>query len=187
VTLWEASDRLCGKRLKVSLPLLVEAFKRHGHFALGEHARARLLAVSASTIDRLLATARATALRRARRRAPASPLLRKRVPIRTFADWNGPLPGSMEVDLVAHGGPTAAGCFVHTLADVATGWTECVALVVLEGALVIEALTRLRTAMPFPLRGIDTDNGSELINKATVDHCEQNAIEFTQPRPLSKE
>jgi Integrase core domain len=188
VTLWEASDRLCGKRLKASLPLLVEALERHGHLALGEHARARLLAISASTIDRLLATTRAAALGRTRRRTPASPLLRKRVPIRTFADWNGPLPGYMEVDLVAHGGPTAAGSFVHTLTltDIATGWTECVALVVREGALVVEALTRLRAAMPFPLRGIDTDNGSEFINEVLVGYCEQNKIEFTRSRPYRK-
>jgi hypothetical protein len=118
VTLWEASDRLCGKRLKASLPLLVEALERHDHLALGEHVRAQLLAVSASTIDRLLTTTRAAALGRARRRTPASPLLRKRVPIRTFADGNGPLAGAMEVDLVAHGGPTAAGSFVHTLTEV---------------------------------------------------------------------
>jgi hypothetical protein len=161
VTLWEASDRLGGKRLKASLPLLVEA---------------------------LLATTRAAALGRTRRRTPASPLRRKRVPIRTFADGNGPPPGSMEVDLVAHGGPTAAGRFVPTLTltDLATGWTECVALVVREGALLVEARTRLRAVLPFPLRGIDTDNGSEFVNETVFDDCQKQGIELTRSRPSRK-
>lgn len=188
VTLWEASDRLCGKRLKAALPLLVDTLERHGHLDLNEHARKHLLAVSASTIDRLLAPARSAATERSRRRPPISPLLRKRVPIRTFADWNGPPPGYMEVDLVAHSGPTAAGSFVQTLTltDIATGWTECIALVVREGALVVEALTRLRAALPFPLRGIDTDNGSEFLNETVIDYCAAQGIEFTRSRPYRK-
>ena len=68
------------------------------------------------------------------------------------------MPGDMEADLVSHGGESTAGSFVHTLTltDVASGWTECVALVVRDGALVAAALERLRTSMPFPLRGFDT-------------------------------
>lgn len=82
--------------------------------------------------------------------------MQKNVPVRTFAEWEDPLPGDMEADLVSHGGDSATGSFVHTLTltDVASGWTECVALVVRDGALVAAALEQLRQTMPFPLRGL---------------------------------
>ena len=87
---------------------------------------------------------------------------RESVPIRTFADWKEPAPGFLEVDLVAHCGESAAGSFANTLVltDIASGWTECVALIVRESSLVVNALERLRETMPFPLRGIDTDTGA---------------------------
>src|SRR5580698_11600851 len=80
------------------------------------------------------------------------------------------------------------GSFAHTLAltDIATGWTECVALIVREGSLVVDALERLRKAMPFPLRGVDTDNGSEFVNDALLEYCGNHGIEFTRSRPYHK-
>ena len=108
--------------------------------------------------------------------------------MRTFGDWNNPLPGFMEADLVSHGGENVAGSFAHTLVltDIASGWTECVALAVRESSLIVEALTRLRTTMPFPLRGFDTDNGSEFINEAVLAYCTDAKIEFTRARPYKK-
>jgi hypothetical protein len=73
-----------------------------------------------------------------------------------------------------------------TVTDVASGWTECVALVVRDGALVAEALTKLRKVMPFPLRGLDTDNGGEFINDIVIAYCRDNAIEQTRSRPYKK-
>jgi hypothetical protein len=187
VVLWEASDRVCGKRLRPLLPLLIGALERHRHLALDAAVRAKLLSASAATIDRLLAATRAaTGTSRAHRRA--APAVRRSIPVRTFADWNEPLPGFMEADLVSHGGENVAGSFVHTLTltDIATGWTECVALAVREGALIVEALTRLRTTMPFPLRVFDTDNGSEFVNQLVLDYCTETGIEFTRSRPYRK-
>jgi hypothetical protein len=99
--------------------------------------RDRVLSVSAATIDRLLLATRA-AVSGQRSRPRAIPAVRRNVPVRTFADWKEPQPGYMEADLVSHGGESAAGSFVHTLTltDVASGWTECVALLVRDGALV---------------------------------------------------
>ena len=145
ILLWEASDRVCGKRLKPLLPLLVTALERHGHLTLDVTVRARVLAASAATLDRMLRSTRASvADQRVRRRAV--PTVQKNVPVRTFAEWEDPLPGDMEADLVSHGGDSATGSFVHTLTltDVASGWTECVALVVRDGALVAAALEQLR-------------------------------------------
>jgi hypothetical protein len=94
----------------------------------------------------------------------------------------------MEADLVAHSGETVAGSFVHTLVvtDIASGWTECVVLVAREGTLIVEALTRLRAMMPFPLRGFDTDNGSEFLNEIVLAYCAEHGIEFTRSRPYRK-
>ena len=108
--------------------------------------------------------------------------------MRTFADWESPLPGDMEADLVSHGGESAAGSFVHTLTltDVASGWTECVALVVRDGALVVAALEQMRTSMPFPLRGFDTDNGGEFMNETVAAYCREHGIPCTRSRPYHK-
>ncbi len=187
VVLWEASDRICGKRLKPLLPLLVSALERHGHLTLEMTVRARVLAASAATLDRMLRPTRASVSgQRVRRRAV--PAVQKNVPVRTFAEWEEPLPGDMEADLVSHGGESAAGSFVHTLTltDVASGWTECVALVVRDGALVAAALEQLRKTMPFPLRGFDTDNGGEFMNETVAAYCHAHGIPCTRSRPYHK-
>jgi hypothetical protein len=186
VVLWEASDRVCGKRLHALLPSLVPALERHGHLTLEPLTRTKLLEVSASTIDRLLAEARGTSDRRRVRRAPTA--LRRSVPIRTYADWNAPDPGFMEIDLVAHCGDAMAGAFVHTLTltDIASTWTECVPLLVRDGALVIETIDQIRSSLPFLLRGLDIDNGGEFLNEGLVRYCFGQGIELTRSRPYRK-
>jgi hypothetical protein len=146
-----------------------------------------LLAVSAATIDRMLAGARATGGGR-RARAKTTRAIRRRVPVRTFADWHEPAPGFVEADLVVHCGESMAGSFASTLVltDIASGWTECIALLVREGSLIVDALDRLRVTLPFPLRGIDTDNGSEFINELLITFCVDHGIEFTRSRPYRK-
>ncbi|MCP5044217.1 MAG: transposase, partial [bacterium] len=111
IIVWETADRICGKRLKAALPSLVEAMERHGHLRLDGEVRRLLLAVSASTIDRLLAPIREEAGRR-KRRTGATSAIRKKVPVRTFGDWGDPSPGFFEGDLVAHCGGSMAGSFV---------------------------------------------------------------------------
>ena len=177
VVLWEASDRICGKRLKPLLPLLVSALERHGHLTLEATVRTRVLSASAATLDRLLRPTRAAVSgQRVHRRA--TPAVQRQVPVRTAADWQDPLPGEMEADLVSHGGDAGGGSFVHTLTltDVASGWTECVALVVREGSLVVAALEYLRQRMSFPLRGFDTDNGGEFMNETVATYCHAHGI-----------
>ena len=187
IVLWEASDRVCGKRLKALLPILVNALENHGRLTLEATVRARVLSASAATIDRLLLATRAAVSGQCSR-PRAIPAVRRNVPVRTFADWKEPRPGYMEADLVSHGGESAAGSFVHTLTltDIASGWTECVALVVRDGALVAEALEGLRTNMPFPLLGFDTDNGGEFMNETVAAYCDQHRIELTRSRPYRK-
>lgn len=106
IVLWEASDRICGKRLKAMIPTLLPAMERHGHLDLAPEIRAVLLAISAATIDRALAPQRERVGSGTRRRRSPS-ALRRSIPVRTFSDWNDPPPGFIEVDLVAHSGPVA--------------------------------------------------------------------------------
>jgi hypothetical protein len=186
VVLWEASDRLCGKRLKPLVPVLLEALRRHGHLLLDEDVQHRVLAASAATIDRLLASTRLAVL--GRRRASAKPAIRREVPVRTFSDWHDPAPGFMEADLVAHSGESAAGSFGHTLVltDIASEWTECVAVPVREAAVVVDIVRRLRPLLPFELLGIDTDNGSEFLNEVMLAFCRSEKVDFTRSRPYRK-
>jgi len=115
-------------------------------------------------------------------------VLRKSVPIRTFAEWNDPIPGFMEMDLVAHCGDLAAGSFVHTLTltDISTGWMGCLPLLVREASLVVEAVDGLRGSLPFRLTGLDVDNGAEFLNDTLVRYCVAQGIEFTRSRPYHK-
>ena len=152
------------------IAVLLPALVRHGRVAPDEATRARLLKVSAATIDRLLAGVRLVAGSGRRRPARFGFAVRRSVPIRTFNDWGNPLPGWVEVDFVAHGGTTVAGAFVQTmvLTDVAAGWTECIPIVVREAEMVVHALARARELFLFTLRGVDFDNDSLFINDLIV-------------------
>jgi hypothetical protein len=186
IVLWEASDRVCGKRLRALLPILLPALERNGHLKLDEAIRPKILAMSAATIDRLLRMPRnATRPQRPRRVVPEP---RRRVPLRTFADWNEPLPGSMEMDLVAHCGDVNRGSYIHSLVltDIASGWTESAPLVVRESGLVVETLERIRVGLPFALRALDVDNGSEFVNEKLIQYCLSRGIELTRSRPYRK-
>jgi hypothetical protein len=186
IVLWEASDRVCGKRLKALLPILLPALERNGHLTLETELRSKILSMSAATIDRLLKTPRGTAT--ARKPRKFVPELRRRIKMRTFADWNEPLPGSMEMDLVAHCGETTRGSYIHSLVltDIASGWTEAAPIVVREGTLVVETLERIRVGLPFALRALDVDNGSEFVNARLIEYCLGHGIELTRSRPYRK-
>jgi hypothetical protein len=188
VVLWEASDRICGKRLRPLLPGLVGAMERHGHLCLAPEVRTGLLAMSAATIDRALGEVREGAGGRRRRRAPPSAAVRRSVPVRTFSDWGDPAPGYVEADLVAHSGPSSRGSYAQTLVltDIATGWTECAPLLVREQVLVTEVLGEIRKVLPFPLLGFDTDNDSAFMNETVKGYCEGAGVEFTRCRPYRK-
>jgi hypothetical protein len=186
IVLWEASDRVCGKRLKALLPILLPALERNGHLKLEEQLRQQILAMSAATIDRLLKAPRRTLRPKKPRRAVPEP--RRRIRMRTYADWNEPRPGSMEMDLVAHCGEVNRGSYVHSLVltDIATGWTEAAPIVVREGTLVVETLERIRLGLPFALNALDVDNGSEFVNNRLIEYCLGHGIELTRCRPYRK-
>ena len=188
VALWEASDRICGKRLKVMIPTLLPALARHGRLTLGKADRALVLGVSAATIDRLLIDTKVAAAGGRRRRVGFYSAVRREVPIRTFNDWNDPAPGFCEVDMVAHGGTSVAGSFIQTLTmtDIATGWTECMPLVTRESGLVVEAMERAQSLFPWLVLGADFDNDSAFMNDVVVPWCRGQKIEVTRSRAYKK-
>ena len=188
IALWEASDRVCGKRLKVMIPVLLPALERHGRLDLTNANRALVLAASAATIDRMLSAVRIAARGGRRRRAGFSSAVRREVPVRTFNDWGDPPPGFCEADLVAHGGISVSGSFIQalTIVDIATGWTECFPLVVREATLVKEAIGRAQSLFPWLICGLDFDNDSAFMNDVVVPWCRANGIEVTRSRAYKK-
>jgi Integrase core domain/Phage integrase family len=180
---WHAANRICSKRLMPFLPSLIESLERHGHLHLSEECRSQLFSMSAATADRLLQALRAQSLRGVTT-TRARTLLKQHIPIRTFAQWNQTQPGFLEADLVAHCGGHAEGRFLYTLTftDMATGWTECLPLFSKSAVAVLSALHQARSSFPFPILGLDTDNGSEFINEHLLAYCEQEGITFTRGR-----
>lgn len=181
---WTAANQICAKRLVPFLPTLVSSLERHGHLRLTEECRTQLLARSTATADRLLRPVRKAEPRGLSATRPGT-LLKNQIPIRTFQDWNQAQPGFVEADVVAHCGTSMEGAFLSTwtLTDVATGWTECLPLLHRGQEAAIAALKRARQVLPFPLLGIDTDNGREFINVELAAYCEQEQLTFTRGRP----
>jgi hypothetical protein len=181
----------CGKRLAPFLEEVVPALERAGRLRLTPAVRAQLLGLSAATIDRRLRPFRLA-------RGPGTwhglggtkpgTLLKQQVPIKTYTRWNDRRVGFVEVDLVAHGGASAAGRFLHTLVatDLATGWTECLAVPAKGPLLVCAGLDALQRRLPFPLLGVDSDNGSEFLNEHLLRYCREHRITFTRSRPYWK-
>ena len=185
--IWLTSDQLCGKRLKVALPLWVPHYEVE-YGALPEAVRVSLLAASASTLDRLLKTARVAHPKGLCGTKPGT-LLKKQIPIRC-EHWDVTQPGFIEADTVAHCGNTLAGDFAWslTMTDILTGWTECRATWNKGAQGVITQIKAIEAALPFPLKGFDCDNGSEFLNHHLVryfsGHPDQPS--FTRSRPYRK-
>ena len=186
--LWEAADRICGKRLKEAIPTLVDAMERHGHLQLEPEVRSRVLAMSAATMDRVLKPARDMGRYGRRRSGINNTPLRKSIAVRTFSDWNDPPPGFFEMDMVAHCGKSVAGSHAHSLVltDIASGWTEGAAMVVREQTLITLTVEEVRLKLPFPMLGLDVDNDSAFINETVVDYCKDRKLELTRSRAYKK-
>lgn len=185
---WEASDRLCSKRLVAFLPELVPILEAHGEVRLPADVQTQLLTLSAATIDRLLKAERGHGLRRLSTHQTAAGQLRKQIPVRTFGEWEGVTAGAVQADLVAHCGTSAEGFFLTTLdvVDVATGWTECMIVWGKGQERVRAAIHRVRQALPFALRELHTDNGSEFLNCVLYPWCQREGIRLTRGRPYRK-
>ncbi|MBG0787245.1 MAG: DDE-type integrase/transposase/recombinase [Anaerolineaceae bacterium] len=184
---WEICDRICSKRLHPFLPEIVEVLERFREIELSNETKILLLSMSRATIDRCLKAARYEHKKGLSTTKPGT-LLKKSIEVRTWQDWDDEQPGFMEIDLVAHCGDTVAGQYLFTLTavDMSTGWTECLALPNKTQWAVHEAIQEMRKRLPFPLLGIDSDNGSEFINDLLYRYCLEEKITFTRSRPYQK-
>lgn len=186
--LWESADCICSRRLQPFLPKLLAVLHRHGELVVEPKVEELLCKMSISTMDRLLHPLRRGYVRRGLSTTKPGTLLKESIPLRTFADWDEERPGFLEADLVAHCGDSTEGFYLCTLStvDIHTGWSECAAVWGKGQTRVGGAVDAIKRRLPFPLLGLDTDNGSEFINQALFDYCKRNKITFTRSRPYKK-
>ena len=186
--IWMILDYICGKRLVAIMPEVIRRLEHFGELKVEPEVRAKLLRISAATIDRLLRSERRKHEWRGRGGTKPGTLLKKQIPLRTFSEWNEQRPGFVEIDLVGHDGGLLQGEYLQTLdmTDIYSGWTEVQAVQNKAQVWVFAALKELRTRLPFPLRGIDSDNGSEFINADLLQYCQQERLTFTRSRPYRK-
>jgi hypothetical protein len=187
--IWLESNLPCSKRLKAILPLWMPGYNQYFGELSHDVAKA-LLAISPATIDRLLNPARIQYHKRGRSTTKPGTLLRNQIPIQTN-QWNEFRPGFIEADTVAHCGESLSGMFIYTIdtVDIATGWTEQRAVWGKGEAGVLEQIKDIEKALPFPLLGFDSDNGSEFLNHHLLKHFTQRKqpVQFTRSRAYHKD
>ena len=188
VLVWRVMDYICGKRLAPVLGEMVELLERRGEIKCSAETKKKLTKMSAATIDRLLAPQRKKYQLKGRSHTKPGTLLKHQIPIRTFSEWDEQRPGFLEIDLVGHEGGVvdSAHAFTLTATDVATGWTACVALKNKAQVWTFAGIKKIRAKLPFPLLGLDSDNGSEFINEILWCYCQEQQITFTRSRPYRK-
>ncbi len=182
---WAVLGMPAGKRLAPMLGELVPVLRRFGELDIDDDTATLLVGMSAATIDRRLARERRKHQLKGRSHTKPGSLLKSQIPIRTWADWDDAVPGFVEIDLVGHEGGNAEGehAYTLTLTDIATGWTENRSVRNKARRWVLAALDEIAKVMPFPILGVDSDNGSEFINHHLLTWCEQRQITFTRSRP----
>jgi hypothetical protein len=187
--IWEQSGYLCATRLKAALPIWLPWVQQRR--PVSRTVARELLAISPRQIDRRLQARKHRLKRRLYGTTRPGTLLTHLVPLKTD-HWDVTQPGYLEIDLVSHSGASASGDFLHTLdaVDIHTGWVERQAVRGKGQHGILQALTRIEAQLPFALRGLDSDNGSEFINSHLVAFCQRpgnQAIQFTRSRPYKKD
>src|SRR6266545_2842826 len=188
--LWSRSGRFMGTCVPNAynpLPEGIRVLERCQEIQLSKDTKELLLKISSASIDRCLRPVRLQTPHGLSTTKPGS-LLKNLIPVRTFTEWDAERPGFLEIDLVAHCGNTTEGQYLNTLTctDLCTGWTDVTALPHRSQEAVSEAIYLMRQRLPFPLLGIDSDNGSEFINDMLYRYCLDEQITFTRSRPYQK-
>lgn len=184
--IWVGAGYPWSVRLKALLPTWLPWARRH--WQLSDEVARKLLAISPRQIDRCLHPFKSELRKRQYGRTKPGTLLKHQIPLKVDR-WDVAVPGFTEIDLVAHSGNRADGEFIHSLnvTDIHTTWVETRAVLGKGQHHVQEALEHLRQALPFRLRGIDSDNGTEFINHHLRGYCARHDIQFTRGRPYKKD
>lgn len=188
VRVWRMMDYICGKRLAPVLGEIVERLQRHNELRCDAETSKKLARMSAATIDRLLRPERQKYQLKGRAHTRPGTLLKHQIPMRTFSEWNDERPGFLEIDLVGHDGGVIDSHHAFTLnaVDIASGWTISTALKNKAQVWTLQGVQKIRAKLPFPLLGLDSDNGSEFINETLQSFCVGHHITFTRSRPYRK-
>lgn len=183
---WRRAGYPWSQRLKVILIEWLPWIRKH--YRLEGGMEGQLLGISPRQLDRRLKPLRSRLKKRLYGRTKPGTLLKHHIPIRTV-HWDVKGPGWVEIDLVAHCGNSADGEFIHSLnlTDIHTGWGETRAVMGKGEAGVVAALEEMERALPFELKGVDSDNGTEFINAHLFRYCERRRIAFTRGRPYAKQ
>ena len=186
--IWYMMDNACGKRLAAGMADMLESLIRFNEIEISDEVKEKLLQLSPATIDRLLQKEREQFILKGKSTTKPGTLLKRDIPIRTGTEWDENKPGYVEIDLVAHCGESTSGIYVNTLdvTDVFTGWTETESIINKAQIHTFNAIKNIRERLPFKLRGVDSDNGSEFINHILYRYCIQEKITFTRSRPYRK-
>lgn len=185
---WAVQGTPCGRLLAAALPDLVPRLRRFKELSIEDGTAALLLKIAPATIDRRLKADRGKLDPRGRSHTKPGTLLKDSIPMRTWAEWDDAVPGFVEIDLVGHEGGNSRGefCFTLTITDISTGWTETRSVRNKAQKRVFAAIQEATAAFPFPILGIDSDNGSEFINWGLLRWCEQEQLTFTRSRSGNK-
>lgn len=185
--IWKILDYPCGARLKPILTEMADKLVVFKELKISDEIRQKLETVSVWTINEKLKRSRVQARRRIQGTTKPGSLLKSQIPIRT-SSWEESQPGFCELDLVANCGDSALGEFANTLniTDILTGWTEQESFIGKAQKRVMNGLEHIKKRLPFKLKGIDPDNGSEFINWQLYRWCKDKAIDFTRGRPYKK-
>jgi hypothetical protein len=183
--IWEASDWVCGKRLRPLMPVLVEAMERHGHLQLVADVRTGLLAIARRPLTGRCAISEGSRKATKPRGAFCAPAQRDGADIRRLGRSAAWVHGSGSGGAQRADGAGGLGADAE-VTDIATGWTECAPVLVREQVLLTEVLGEIRKLLPFPLLGFDTDNDSVFMNETVRDYCQSAGIAFTRCRPYRK-
>ncbi|HSE21431.1 MAG TPA: ISNCY family transposase [Pyrinomonadaceae bacterium] len=188
IQVWRIMDYICGKRLAPVLGEMVERLLRHNELRCDATTSKKLARMSAATIDRLLRPERQKYQLKGRTHTRPGTLLKHQIPMRTFTEWDDQQPGFLEIDLVGHDGGVLDSHHAFTLnaVDIASGWNCSTALQNKAQVWTLQGVAEIRAKLPFPLLGIDSDNGSEFINESLYNYCRDHKITFTRSRPYRK-
>lgn len=184
---WSTFDYPCGQRLEPMMSEYISVLEKFKEIIFPDSVKEKLLKIKSATIDRRLEKFRMFRHKKVFSTTKPGSLLKKNIPIKT-SSWDETRLGFGELDTVAHCGSNAAGEFIFTLTytDICSQWTISEAVMGKGQAGIKFALDNIAKRLPFPLKGIDPDNGSEFINWQLYDHCLANNIEFTRGRPYAK-
>jgi len=189
IKIWETLDYPCSVRLHSQIPDMLSVLDIHREMRVSEEIKEKLLQIKPRTIDRKLKREKEVRkIKNKRFFATTKPgTLKSKISMRKGAQWDEDKPGYLEIDTVAHNGGDPGGTFVYTLnaTDIYSGWTESIAGMGKSKKIVIGKglCGTIIPSLPFKMKGVDGDSGSEIINDLLYFYCLQNNITFTRSRP----